>query len=332
MDVSFPSPPAFQGPVQYGSLPLPSRYLLSPLAGFTNLSFRRVVHELGGVGLTTTDLVNARGLLTGSPKTLSMIETCPAERPFAVQIFGGEPSILRDAAQFLQERGVDSVDINMGCPVDRITKNGAGASMMCRADATISLVRQVVEAVSIPVTVKMRLGLGQHSDHRTEVRAGIRASRRRRRRHPRPHARTGIHAGTSTATASAAWSRRSSGFPSSATGTSARSPTRPACWRRPVVPAFLSAAGPWPIRGFSTNSCSGKNGPLRSARKLRGAAGPLQAAIRLSRGEPWHSFGHRHVPQDGPLVSESNAGSGVPTESIPGRQDGGRGRRRVTGH
>ena len=158
MDVSYPSRPAFKGPVQYGSLRLPSRYLLSPLAGFTNLSFRRVVHELGGVGLTTTDLVNARGLLTGSPKTLSMIETCPAERPFAVQIFGGEPAILRDAAQFLQERGVDSVDINMGCPVDRITKNGAGASMMCRADATISLVRQVVEAVSIPVTVKMRLG------------------------------------------------------------------------------------------------------------------------------------------------------------------------------
>ena len=87
-----------------------------------------------------------------------MIETCPAERPFAVQIFGGDPAILRDAAQFLEERGVDSVDINMGCPVDRITKNGAGASMMCRADATIALVRQVVEAVSIPVTVKMRLG------------------------------------------------------------------------------------------------------------------------------------------------------------------------------
>jgi tRNA-dihydrouridine synthase B len=158
MNAPFPSQPVFKPPIKYGALALPSRYLLSPLAGFTNLSFRRVVHELGGVGLTTTDLVNARGLLSGSPKTLSMIETCSVERPFAVQIFGGEAAVLRDAAQFLAARGVDSVDINMGCPVDRITKGGAGASMMCRADATVALVRQVVEAVSIPVTVKMRLG------------------------------------------------------------------------------------------------------------------------------------------------------------------------------
>ncbi len=158
MDVPYPLRPAFKPPLTYGSLALPSRYLLSPLAGFTNVSFRRLVHELGGVGLTTTDLVNARGIVAESPKTLSMIETCPVERPFAVQIFGGEAAILCDAARYLEARGVHSVDINMGCPVDRITRGGAGASMMCRADATITLVRQVVEAVSIPVTVKMRLG------------------------------------------------------------------------------------------------------------------------------------------------------------------------------
>src|SRR6202050_4111988 len=102
MDADFPPRPTFKPPLKYGSLALPSRYLLSPLAGFTHLSFRRVGHELGGVGLTTTDLVNARGLLTGSPKTLSMIETCPVERPFAVQIFGGEAAVLRDAARFPQ--------------------------------------------------------------------------------------------------------------------------------------------------------------------------------------------------------------------------------------
>src|SRR5580693_5348500 len=158
MDVPYPLRPAFKPPLTYGTLALPSRYLLSPLAGFTNWSFRRVMHELGGVGLTTTDLVNARGLLTGSPKTLSMIETCPVERPFAVQIFGSEPAILREAAQFLEARGVHSVDINMGCPVDRITRNGSGASMMCRPSDTIALVRHVVEGVKIPVTVKMRLG------------------------------------------------------------------------------------------------------------------------------------------------------------------------------
>lgn len=145
-------------PLRYGTLPLASRYLLSPLAGYTNLPFRRIVRELGGVGLATTDLVNARGLLDGSPKTWQLIETCPEDRPFAVQIFGGDPAVMRDAAQLLQERGVDSIDINMGCPVQRITKVGAGASLMCQVDSTIELVRTVVESVSLPVTVKMRLG------------------------------------------------------------------------------------------------------------------------------------------------------------------------------
>jgi tRNA-dihydrouridine synthase B len=145
-------------PLRYGALELCSRYLLSPLAGYTNLPFRRIVRELGGVGLATTDLVNARGLLAGNRKSLQLIETCPEDSPFAVQLFGTDPIVMRDAARFLEERGVDSVDINMGCPVERITNNGSGAGMMCHADKTISLVQQVVESVDIPVTVKMRLG------------------------------------------------------------------------------------------------------------------------------------------------------------------------------
>lgn len=145
-------------PLAYGALQLPSRYLLSPLAGYTNLPFRRVVRSLGGLGLGTTDLVNARGLLAGSVKTIELTETCPEDRPFAVQIFGHEPSVMRDAAQLLAARGVDSIDINMGCPVNRVTKIGAGASLMCRVDPAIDLVRAVVEAVPLPVTVKMRLG------------------------------------------------------------------------------------------------------------------------------------------------------------------------------
>jgi nifR3 family TIM-barrel protein len=145
-------------PLRFGGVALASRYLLSPLAGFTNLPFRRIVRELGGVGLATTDLVNARGLVDGSLKTLQLIETCPEDRPFAVQIFGGDPSIMCAAAQLLEARGVDSIDINMGCPVNRITKVGAGASLMCQVDRTVQLARSVVEAVRIPVTVKMRLG------------------------------------------------------------------------------------------------------------------------------------------------------------------------------
>ena len=150
--------PAVFPPLYYGCLRLESRYLLSPLAGFTNLPFRRIVRELGGVGLATTDLVNAKGLLAGNRKSLQLIETCPQDSPFAVQIFGNDSIVMQDAARFLEERGVDSVDINMGCPVDRITRNGSGSAMMCNANATVELVRGVVEAVRIPVTVKMRLG------------------------------------------------------------------------------------------------------------------------------------------------------------------------------
>ncbi len=144
--------------LRYGDLELASRYHLSPLAGFTNLPFRRIVRQLGGVGLATTDLVNARGLLDGSEKSLALIETCPEDRPFAVQIFGGDPSVMRDCAQLLEARGVDSIDINMGCPVDRVTKGGAGASLLCDISGTIRLVQGVVEGVRIPISVKMRLG------------------------------------------------------------------------------------------------------------------------------------------------------------------------------
>lgn len=154
----FYEPPSQLPPIRYGPLKLKTRYLLSPLAGYTNLPFRRIVRELGGVGLATTDLVNARALLSGNEKTLRMIESCDADRPFAVQIFGADSEVMSDAARMLEARGVDSVDINMGCPVARITKGGSGSAMMCRQDETIDLVRKVVEAVAIPVTVKMRLG------------------------------------------------------------------------------------------------------------------------------------------------------------------------------
>jgi len=144
--------------LHYGSLKLESRYLLSPLAGFTNLPFRRICRELGGVGLCTTDLVSARGLLERSPKSMQLIETCTEDSPFAVQIFGSNAVEMRDAAQFLESRGVHSIDINMGCPVNRIVGNGSGSAMMCSIDQTMNVVKSVVEGVKLPVTVKMRLG------------------------------------------------------------------------------------------------------------------------------------------------------------------------------
>ena len=150
--------PATPARLHFGPLELPTRWLLSPLAGFTNLEFRRIARSLGGVGLGTTDLVNARGLLEGSVKSLELIETGPGDSPFAVQLFGHEARRMADAAKLVEGRGVDSIDINMGCPVDRVCKTGAGSKLMQDTTRTTDLVSAVVEAVGVPVTVKMRLG------------------------------------------------------------------------------------------------------------------------------------------------------------------------------
>lgn len=158
MEVTAPALPMAQT-VMLKNVRLQTRYVLAPLAGYTNLGFRMAVRRLGGLGLATTDLVNARALLRQSPKTMDLLLTCPEDRPLAVQIYGHESPIMAEAARWLEEFGVTSIDINMGCPVNKVTRGGGGAAMMCAAPAeTIGLVRAVVEAVRVPVTVKMRLG------------------------------------------------------------------------------------------------------------------------------------------------------------------------------
>src|SRR5256885_2078941 len=140
------------------SLELKSNLFLSPLAGYTNLPFRLTLREIGGLDLATTDLVNARSLLEKNPRALKLIETCPADRPLAVQLFGSVPEEMRDAAQFLESIGISSVDINMGCPVRKVCRVGGGSAMMTELDKTAKLVQGMVEAVKIPITAKMRLG------------------------------------------------------------------------------------------------------------------------------------------------------------------------------
>ena len=149
---------AYRPPMRIGSLNLKSNLFLSPLAGYTNLPFRLVVREVGGVGLCTTDLVNARSLLEKNPKAFKLIETSPADSPLAVQLFGSVPEEMRDAAIILENLGVQSIDINMGCPVKKVVKVGGGSAMMTELDKTSALVKKMVDAVKIPVTAKMRLG------------------------------------------------------------------------------------------------------------------------------------------------------------------------------
>lgn len=145
-------------PVRLANLVLASRYVLAPLAGYTNLAFRQAIRSLGGLGLATTDLVNARALLQRSRKTMELIQTCPEDRPVSFQIYGANAAEMAAAARWLQEYGASVIDINMGCPVHKVTRSGGGSALMCETVQTVALVQTVVEAVTIPVTVKMRLG------------------------------------------------------------------------------------------------------------------------------------------------------------------------------
>lgn len=156
---TFPAPPAIlRQPLSIGSLAVPSRFFLSPLAGYTSLAFRLSVRENGGLGLVTTDLVNARSIIEKRPRAAELAETCPEDRPMAVQIYGSVHDEMRAAARWVVTNGASMVDINMGCPVHKVVKTGGGSALMCQTESAVALVAAVVEAVDVPVSVKMRLG------------------------------------------------------------------------------------------------------------------------------------------------------------------------------
>src|SRR5205085_10564856 len=121
-NAEIPPPPAhYREPVSVGTRRLASRFNLAPLAGYTNLPFRLSVREIGGVGLCTTDLVNARAVLQGIPKTLELLATDPADRPLGVQIFGGQAEELAGAARWLvEDRYAHLNHLNIGCPVRQV--------------------------------------------------------------------------------------------------------------------------------------------------------------------------------------------------------------------
>lgn len=151
-------PSAESRDIVIGNRTLATRYFLAPLAGYTHLAFRRAIRELGGLGLATTDLVQAQHLLSGTDWARALIATHPDDNPLTVQIYGGVHDHLVRAAQWLEANGYAAIDINMGCPMAKITGSGGGARLMCQTDGARALVSQVVDAVKIPVTVKMRLG------------------------------------------------------------------------------------------------------------------------------------------------------------------------------
>src|SRR4051812_2652214 len=151
-------PSIVREPIMLGKVPLPSRFFLAPLAGYTSLAFRLAVRSCGGLGLATTDLVNARSILEKRRRAFELAETSPQDQPMSIQIYGHVIPEMQEAARWAVDQGASAVDINMGCPVNKVVKTGGGSALMCQADSATALVEAVVNAVEVPVTVKMRLG------------------------------------------------------------------------------------------------------------------------------------------------------------------------------
>lgn len=154
--------------LRLGNVELETPLLLAPIAGYCDLAFRLVVRsvrgEHGGVGLACTDLLCPQAILNASTKMQWLAATCPEDRPLCMQLYGREPAIMAEAARWAAEHGAAVVDINMGCPVDKVTKKNGGARLLCEPGLAAEIVRCVVKAVpGTPVTAKIRLGWDEGS-------------------------------------------------------------------------------------------------------------------------------------------------------------------------
>jgi tRNA-dihydrouridine synthase B len=148
--------------MKIGFVTLESPHVIAPMAGMTDTAFRRLVKRHGGCGLVVSEMVSSEGLVRGIDRTLEYAEYTEEERPVSIQIFGGDPVTMADAAQVVESLGADVVDVNMGCPVPKIAKHNAGCSLMREPEHAAAVIGAMVRAVRIPVTVKMRAGWNEH--------------------------------------------------------------------------------------------------------------------------------------------------------------------------
>ena len=135
----------------------PFPVVLAPMAGVTDLPFRVICRE-NGADYTVSEMVSAKALLYKNQKTFAMLTIDPKEHPTAIQLFGSVPSELAAAGKIVESRGADMIDVNMGCPVHKIVSNGEGSALMKNPDKVYAILAALVDAVSVPVTVKFRAG------------------------------------------------------------------------------------------------------------------------------------------------------------------------------
>lgn len=141
-----------------GGVEIPSRVVLAPMAGVSVQAFRRQGRRYGA-GLVCSEMVSCAGIEHRNERTLGYLRVATDEHPLAIQIFGGDPGPMAEAARMVEAAGADIVDMNFGCPVRKVTKTGAGAHLLAEPDLACRITEAVASAVSVPVTVKMRRGV-----------------------------------------------------------------------------------------------------------------------------------------------------------------------------
>jgi nifR3 family TIM-barrel protein len=155
-------------PWSIGDVEIPTRLVLAPMAGVSVQAFRRQGRRYGA-GLVCSEMVSCAGIEHRNEKTLGYLRVASDEHPLAIQIFGSDPSVMAEAARMVAAAGADIVDVNFGCPVKKVTKTGAGATLLDDPDRACRIVAAIADAVSLPVSVKMRRGLENGSRACLEV-------------------------------------------------------------------------------------------------------------------------------------------------------------------
>ena len=156
-------------PLKIGDLTIPVPLCLAPMAGYTRSPFRAICRRFH-CGLVFTELVTAEGIVRRQPKTMQYLEAVPEERPIAAHIYGSNPDSLAGAARVIESLGrFDVIDVNCGCPVRKVTRRGAGVALMQEPAKIRAIVQAVSQAVSLPVTVKTRLGISRETENISEV-------------------------------------------------------------------------------------------------------------------------------------------------------------------
>lgn len=146
-----------------GNIKLDSPTVMAPLAGITNLPFRLMAKEMGA-GLVVSEMVSANGLIYASEKTYRLMDSRPEEKPLSIQLFGSDPAMMAEAARRVEAAGAEMIDINCGCSVKKVLKTGSGSALMGEPALAREIFKAVRDAITIPLTVKMRSGWDASGD------------------------------------------------------------------------------------------------------------------------------------------------------------------------